>query len=187
MDELSRKLLHLGSLVVPFLYIAFDRNTTLFICGFMFLAALAGEVSRAFIPSLNAFFLSAFNGVTREHEKEKLLGATYLTASSFLALLLFPLNIAVSCMLYLVLGDTFAALVGRKFGRHRFSKKSWEGSFAFFIVSFLSSLYFIGLPLSFLGALTATITEAYSDKDNLTVPLISGAVLTIFSLLLSYP
>jgi dolichol kinase len=187
MDELLRKLIHLGGLLVPFLYLAFERNTALFICGLMFIVALVGEVLRAFIPSFNAFFLSVFNGVTREHEKEKLLGATYLTASSFLSLLLFPLNVAVSCMLYLVLGDTFAALVGRKFGRHRFSEKSWEGSSTFFIVSFLSSLYFIGLPLSFLGALTATITEAYSDKDNLTVPLISGAVLSVFSLLLSYP
>lgn len=183
MDEFSRKLFHLVGLLVPFLYIAFERKTALFICALMFLAALVGEVSRAFIPSLNAFFLSAFTGVTREQEKERLLGATYLAASSFLALLLFPVPIAVSCMLYIILGDTFAALVGKKFGRHKFREKSLEGSFAFFIISLLSSLYFIGFPLSFLGALTATITEAYSDKDNLTVPIISGAVLSAFSLL----
>lgn len=95
-------------------------------------------------------------------------------------------------------GDAAAALVGKNFGRHHISgrfidgKKSIEGSFAMFVVSFISvlSILFLrgGLPFSlliFCSALTAivsTVTElcSFNGRDTLFCPLASMGVLLTF-------
>ena len=88
-------------------------------------------------------------------------------------------------------GDGLAALVGQRFGRHRYwmlgSQKSWEGSLTMFAVSFCVA---IAILLSTHGAiwqtwaiaalvsLCATSLETFSRLgiDNLTVPLGSAAI-----------
>ncbi len=90
-------------------------------------------------------------------------------------------------------GDSAAALVGERMGRHRYrivEEKSVEGSTAMFMVSFLSFaaslLFFSALyPFSFSDMLApalavaavATVVEALTPRglDNLSVPL-SGAL-----------
>jgi phytol kinase len=99
-------------------------------------------------------------------------------------------------------GDAMAAIIGKRFGRHRHSfgggKRTWEGTAAMFIASALamsltlllvpgSSLSPLTQPLSplvaisaaLLAATLATVAEAVSPSgfDNLNVPLLAGAVL----------
>jgi phytol kinase len=100
-------------------------------------------------------------------------------------------------------GDASAAIIGKAWGRHKYtigtSTRSWEGSLAMFIASgtaiLLVMLLIPGSPLSplttplgFTTCLTAalvaagfaTVAEAVAPHgmDNISVPLISG--LTIF-------
>jgi phytol kinase len=94
-------------------------------------------------------------------------------------------------ILVMTWGDGLAALIGQKFGKHPYqfggSKKSWEGSFTMFLVSYaVSSLILLGVhgniwqswavPLAV--ALAATALEAFSwyGIDNLTVPVGSAAI-----------
>jgi phytol kinase len=87
-------------------------------------------------------------------------------------------------------GDAAASIVGQRWGRHRYriagATKSWEGSLAFFIVSFvaiylgtrlLSPHPSIWLP-SLGAALLATLAEAPAGHglDNLTVPVTAAFV-----------
>lgn len=87
-------------------------------------------------------------------------------------------------------GDGFAAVIGKKYGKHRWkSGKSVEGSLTMFIASFVvtltlavvstvtPSLVIAGL-LAFGVAAVATLLEAYTPYgfDNLTVPLGSSFV-----------
>jgi len=98
---------------------------------------------------------------------------------------------AVLGILVMTWGDGLAALVGQKFGKHPYkiwgAQKSWEGSSAMAIVSFIvSSLVLLGVQgniwqtwvVSLAIALVATALEAYClyGIDNLTVPIGSAAL-----------
>ncbi|NET09590.1 MAG: phosphatidate cytidylyltransferase [Symploca sp. SIO2B6] len=98
---------------------------------------------------------------------------------------------AVIGILVMTWGDGMAALVGQRWGQHPFKiwgmQKSWEGSCAMAIASYLvTSLILLGVQgpalatwgVSLVIALSATILELYSKRgmDNLTVPLGSGAI-----------
>ncbi|MBE9191267.1 phosphatidate cytidylyltransferase [Gloeocapsopsis crepidinum LEGE 06123] len=102
-------------------------------------------------------------------------------------------------ILVMTWGDGLAALVGQRFGKHRYKiwgiQKSWEGSLTMTIVSYIvSSLIFLGIQgnvwqtwlISLVIALVATTLEAFSKFgiDNLTVPLGSAAIAFALSQLL---
>ncbi len=94
-------------------------------------------------------------------------------------------------ILVMTWGDGFAALIGQRFGKHKYkvfgSQKSWEGSLTMAFASYLvSSLVLLGSQgniwqtwvLSLVVAVLATALEAFSflGIDNLTVPLGSAAL-----------
>jgi len=80
-------------------------------------------------------------------------------ANGLQAISLFPREIAITSILFLVLGDMMAALIGVSFGGEtvvvklgRHSEKSVEGSLAMFLVCFsVCCLVCCGLPARFLG------------------------------------
>ncbi len=84
-------------------------------------------------------------------------------------------------------GDGLAALIGKRFGRNKYSyfncKKSIEGSATMFVVSSVIALLLgHSLPVSVTMAVVATIFEGVTPLglDNITVPLltaITGALL----------
>ncbi|MHC0064509.1 diacylglycerol/polyprenol kinase family protein [Nostoc sp. UIC 10890] len=94
-------------------------------------------------------------------------------------------------ILIMTWGDGLAALIGQRFGTHKYkvfgTEKSWEGSLTMMLVSYLvSSLILVGTQgnswptwvVSLLVAVMATALEAVSflGIDNLTVPLGSAAL-----------
>ncbi|MEO0984875.1 MAG: diacylglycerol/polyprenol kinase family protein [Cyanobacteria bacterium J06639_14] len=83
-------------------------------------------------------------------------------------------------------GDGMAALIGQAYGRHPYEvwgiKKSWEGSSAMLLASFVAGCLTLSIAygltvnvcaIALLVALFATLLEAFSKLgiDNLTVPL----------------
>ena len=90
---------------------------------------------------------------------------------------------------FLVFGDTLAALAGNKWGKHHWGKnppKTWEGSAAFAAVSAVWAMLFVRWPVAILGALSAAWIEArpLPYDDNLWIPVLSGAVLSVLNLVL---
>ncbi|MBD3254289.1 MAG: hypothetical protein GF383_04310 [Candidatus Lokiarchaeota archaeon] len=78
-----------------------------------------------------------------------------------------------------VLSDMFAALIGRKWGKHKWpivKGKSYEGSLAGFLVGFFSALIFVGWVLALIGALIFLITDIVLAKvkisDNASNPIL---------------
>jgi phytol kinase len=102
-------------------------------------------------------------------------------------------------ILVMAWGDGLAAVIGQRFGQHRYEvwgmQKSWEGSVTMCLVSYcVSSLLLLGVQgnvwqtwvMSLAVALIATTLEAFSKFgiDNLTVPLGSAAVGFVLSQIL---
>ena len=105
--------------------------------------------------------------------------------ASVLMVWLFPRQVASLSLLYLLVGDVAAALIGRKFGKQRIWGKSLEGSLAFLAAAILVSFWVPGIPApsKLLAALGATIVEALPIPfdDNMTVPLAAGCFLLVLS------
>lgn len=137
-------------------------------------------------PSLNARFTRVLRPLLKRKETHTLTGASYLLGGSTLAILLYPPAVMMTTLFFIALGDPAAALVGKRFGRARFSNgRSLEGSFAMFATCVFVARWLGGFTwsVSVAGAMVAAVTELYSGKidDNITVPLLSGAALVALS------
>ena len=152
--------------------------------------AIVAEAARFLVPDLNNKMLRMFRPLLKESEDRRVTGATYVALSALVCFLVFDLDVAVAALFFLALGDPAAAFVGsRMHGRvlgWRFYGKSPIGMLAFLGVGFavvgvLSGVggveYHWGLMV---GAVTAALVEFAPSiiDDNLTIPLISGAVMT---------
>jgi dolichol kinase len=185
--ELVRKAIHLFSLSIPTIYFFISRQLALCILVPITAAFIIIDTARYFIPSVAQWFYKWFGWLLRRHEtdihKKRLNGASNVLISALLCVLFFPKIIAINAFAILIISDTTSALIGRKFGRHRFLAKSFEGSMAFFISAVLVILVapkVAQLPLEytigFIAAAVGTVVEALPLKidDNLTIPLSVG-------------
>ena len=142
------------------------------------------DISRLKQWRLWKLFEPMINSMAREHElKGDFTGATYILVTSCIVIALFDKPIAMAALAFIMVGDAAAALIGRKFGKHKFGNKSLEGSLAFFITALVVVFVIPGLPYSIgiVGALFGAITEAVSTKidDNASVPLVSGLLMQL--------
>ena len=117
-------------------------------------------------------------------------GAPVLAAALMVNLLFVPV-IAGASLAVMLTGDAAAALVGRKFGRHKLvNGKSLEGTLSFVAAGFaaLSAVLFLsgcrgaqpylwGLAAVIAGALAELFQKQLKLDDNFTIPLSCGIVL----------
>ena len=186
--ELVRKAIHLTSSAIPLSYwFLFERVDILRGVIFLALGFLTAEYLRLNSKSVEKIFLTVFGSALRQHEKENLTGATYVFTGAVLCIFLFPKEIAVPSLLILSISDTFAALIGIPFGKHKFLKKSLEGSLTFFAFTMLILLLFFPgqIALSLIVASIVTLAEAYPMNldDNFVIPMLSGILLSLASLI----
>jgi len=187
-DELFRKLIHLFSLSIPIVYYFISTETATIILGILAAIALFIDMGRFIHPETGKIFYKMFGFLLREHEldhkKKNLNGATYVLISALISVLIFPKVIFISAFSILIISDSAAALVGRKFGRHKFLSKSLEGTLTFFVsacivilftpkVSGFFEEYLIGFIAAFVGAIVENISFKLVD-DNLSIPLSVG-------------
>lgn len=187
-DELVRKLIHLCSLSIPIIYYFIQRTSAIIILSIFTFAAILLDLSRYFYPAIGKVFYSIFGFLLRKHEvdhkKKNLNGATYVFISALICALIFPKIFFVTGFTILIISDSSAALIGRKFGRHKFLAKSLEGTLAFFLSACIVILftpkienhlteYLIGFIASAIGAIVENISFGFAD-DNLSIPISIG-------------
>ena len=194
--ELGRKAIHLCSMVIPVSAWHLERLDTLILLGVLLAISLLADVERFRAGPIGHFIRTYLSFMIRPHERNAragifaLTGSTWMLVSAIITFAVFPKSIAVAAFSMLILCDTVAALVGRRFGRIRFGpkQKSLEGSAAFFAVGLMVAATVPGIPFAagVAGALVATIAEALPWKldDNFSVPLSGGlAMLSVIQLL----
>lgn len=199
-DELIRKMIHLCSLSFPVIYYFISRYDAILILSGFTIFSLTIELWRYFSPKAGKIFYSLFGFLLREHEmdakKKNLSGATYVILSGLLCVIIFPKIIFLTAFLILIISDTSAALIGRRYGKHQFLAKSLEGTLAFFVsavivvfvtpkILYVPAEYIFGILAAALGAIAENISYGWAD-DNLTIPLTVGGVIWICYLIF-YP
>jgi len=187
-DELFRKLIHLFSLSIPIIYYFITTEAAAIILGIVAASALIIDLGRYLHPEIGKIFYKIFGFLLREHEldhkKKNLNGATYVLISALISVLIFPKVIFISAFSILIISDSAAALIGRKFGKRKFLSKSLEGTLTFFVsacivilftpkVSGFFEEYLIGFIAAFIGAIVENISFKLVD-DNLSIPLSVG-------------
>lgn len=186
-DELPRRLFHTCiCLIFPMAALFLQRDIFLILLVSITAIFLLFELIRMRIPSVNKWFLTYFHVLVRKKETAKLTGSSYLLIASVISFLIFDKSIAVLSFSFLAVGDPVGGAAGTRWGKRKFRGKSLEGSFAFFLSALIFGLLInmvtrVDLLVLFVGALTATLTEFFSlpPDDNLTVPLLSGGLMTL--------
>ena len=190
--ELNRQLFHilLGMVIVALLVYDFiDKNKILVIIIIgLILSYLSKKTKIPIIYQLLQKFerredIAKFPGK----------GIIFYFIGIYIALSLFPKDIAMASILVLALGDSISHLYGLHYGKikHPFSRtKFLEGTIAGFIFGFIGAFVFLPWWEAVLASLAAMIVEAIEMKigtqqvdDNLIVPLVAGAAVWMVRLL----
>mmetsp|Transcript_59802 Transcript_59802/g.129632 ORF Transcript_59802/g.129632 Transcript_59802/m.129632 type:complete len:287 (+) Transcript_59802:320-1180(+) len=193
--EIDRKVFHLCGLLVPLIHQLllrhdFSSRFCVGLCVLITTVGWAADTARLNFDTVARHWPLA--SILREEEKTHRTGACFFSLGCTLCIALSPPSIAMASILFLVLGDMSAAIIGVSFGGETVSmklgrggKKSIEGSSAMFLVCFVigcsvfASVRLREYPV-FFGALTATLTELFEPlhlNDNLTIPLLSSMVM----------
>ncbi|GAB4316871.1 MAG: phosphatidate cytidylyltransferase [Candidatus Zixiibacteriota bacterium] len=178
-QEVWRKLLHLFALTIPIGYHFVAVHTASIICFVAFTVSLLVDLSRMRNWSIQRHWVKWTEPIVRPKERTGFTGATNILASAWLCPLLFSTPAAAMGMVAIILGDSAAALVGRRWGRHRIrTGRTVEGSLAFLGAALVGGILIPSIPIaiSVPGAVIAAIVEAMTRRvdDNLSVPLIVG-------------
>lgn len=179
--------------IFPIVYYFSPKWVPISIIGFFLLLIFILEVERHIHPGLWPFIIKRPYGKIFKKEPGKILGTTYFLLGSFITIIFFEKDIAISVLLFTVFGDAISAIVGVKYGKIKlFGNKTLEGSFSFFLICLAVGIGLIYLPrlrilhtlnpfLILFGSAAAAFMELLPLRvdDNLSVPIFSGIVMEI--------
>lgn len=184
-SEVYRKCIHLIGLVVPLIYWVTSKRVVLLFLGTFLFIFLISELYRIKfgMPIKEADVY--VRPLIRPQERRGMGAHVFFAAGAFVTVLAYPKDIAIAAMFVAVIADGAAAVVGRRWGRHRLvGKKTLEGTLALFSVAIVTATFifvagfrlpfYTSAVLSLAGAITAACIELLPLNDNLTIPIATG-------------
>lgn len=194
-QELLRKAVHLSSIWMPVSLYYIPKQFNVIMFGVFALLNILIEIAVYYkVSYISALYNKLFAKMSRARSDGKFhfSGAPPMYASACLTALCFTPRIAACGFTILILSDTAAALIGRKWGRHRLPNgKSLEGSLSFFFTgclivcafSFVGHLPSIVFFIWLCGVCLACIMELFNEQihidDNFSIPLSFGLIAEI--------
>lgn len=193
-QELARKATHMFALVIPggYYVLGLTRWEALGILIPITLAMILIDIARLRgWVFWRKFAVKIIGPMIRQHEQGgDFTGATYILVSTCFTIGFYDKLIAIAALAFIIVGDSFAALIGRKFGRHHFRTKTLEGSLGCLVGTLLVAWAIPGLNiwLGVIGAVVATVVEAVSFDidDNVSVPIVSGLVMHLLARIVTF-
>lgn len=181
--EVNRKLVHLLSLVIPFIYYFTNKSIAVAFVSITFIILTSWDVLR--LNNNNKIFSVINNIFLRKSEVKRLSGSFFFISACLIGVIFFGKYVFILSVCILIISDTFAALVGINYGKHKIYNKSLEGGLAFFItgllVIILVNLLFNKPVLSIsclIALIVSTVAELYSYKlkinDNFLILVVFG-------------
>jgi dolichol kinase len=144
---------------------------------------------------LNEALSKLFGPIMRRSEKISFSGLPFYALGASLSIFLYDEKIAILGILYLIFADPMASIAGVFLGKDRLlPNKTLQGTVAAFVTCLIVSLIYswiIGLNspnliiFIFFSAIIGALSEllsAFNIDDNLTIPVISGAGMTVLNL-----
>ncbi len=193
-----RSLFHVTSSLVAVIAVELLFSPTVLLAIALAWAALAWtfEIARRQSPWVNTQLMRFFGPVAHAHEAERVNSATWFATALVPLALTHSTLLCVTAAIVLGVGDPCAALIGRRFGRHRLQNgRSLEGAAAFAVSASLATglvltlfhqqLGFAPAALVSLSAGCAgSIAELVSGRvdDNLSIPLSAAAAAALVML-----
>ncbi len=185
-SELLRKGIHIASLLIPIIYLQLEHWTGIGILLVMTAVSVLIDALMHFNASARRMMLQLVGPLLRSHElredKFLLTGASWVLIAAVSSFLFFPTIVGVTAFTVLIVSDTFAALVGRRFGSTPFLDKSVVGTATFIVTSWgvvlvFAAIYSLPMPYIVCGAIAGMvggIAEAGSTRlrldDNISIP-----------------
>ncbi|MFX1448294.1 MAG: glycerol-3-phosphate acyltransferase [Promethearchaeota archaeon] len=169
-----------------FFYLVFTQIVALLIIGIVAIAFIVLDVTRFLNKQTNELLTVKIKSIFKKGEEKKFSSMTIFLVATFISILLFEKNIAITALTFLIFGDIFSKIFGLAYGRHKIFQKTLEGTLAYFgcvlICAFvLYNILEIKLYILLIGCIVAPLVELFSFQlnDNFTVSLISGSVMTV--------
>lgn len=197
-SELYRKLIHMAFILLPlqmlYFYLPWPRSEgelRTFLLG-LGVVALGIDLLRLHNREVRYWFRRFFGEMVRKHERMSLLGSSYIVLAALIALAAFPREVAATALGFTILGDAFAALVGKAIGRTPLFGKTLEGALGGLVVCLLWATLVVltgQLPrdVAIVGALVASLVELLPIPldDNLGMTLASGITMLMMGVTLA--
>jgi len=198
--ELRRKAIHVLGSFIAVAYYFIEKDTALFVLAIINAVLICVEYLRLSgkikLPDI----------LLRPHENNQVAAYIYFQIAALISILIFEKTIAIAAILMLALGDTASGLAGAlmnrgnvRYSRGKLMVKPLPIMAVMFAVCVITGLLLMSLPFApdmqhfpvlvyVAGALGATLGDAIPLRiqgrpvdDNLLIPILSGAFMTIAS------
>jgi len=186
-SEILRKAIHISGFAVSFVCIHLFNASLVSMS--LFVVTIGYAVSE--LARTKGINVPVFSTITRKAASNPEINHFVTAPISFamgiiLALLVFPTYIAHASIAVLTLGDGFAGIFGKIFGKTPLffnRKKRFEGTIFGFTCAFLGSTLFINPLKAIVAAAVGMLAECLPlpIDDNLVTPLSVGTVLILFT------
>ena len=179
------------SLLFLIFYFIYSKEVCLSVIGIVSLCFIALDIFRFLHKKTNVLLTEKIKAIFRKGEEKRFSSMTIFLISTFIIVLFFEIEIAITALVFLVFGDMFGKIFGLAYGRHKIFEKTLEGTLAYFgsvIITGFILFTSLDIPLIILlaGGIAAPLIELLpvGINDNFTVPIISGAVMTALKIFL---
>ncbi len=184
-NEVIREAIHVSGFLVPFVCAHFLG--TFLVSFLIFLITLvfaASELARVQGISFPVFSTITWTAAKKSEFYEFATAPISFAIGIVFSLVFFPEPANYASVAILTLGDSFASIFGKKFGRTLFpfnKGQHVEGSVFGFLFAFIGALFFVSPVKAFIGAATGMLVGCLPlpVDDNLTIPIAAGLVLTM--------
>ncbi|MFN0117450.1 MAG: diacylglycerol/polyprenol kinase family protein [Elusimicrobiota bacterium] len=186
--EIKRKLFHFTSFIYVLGLVYCPRHIFIIIILLVLLSEIMIEYLRLKNTFFRTLFLKYFGSLIREHEREHFTGVFWMLLGVLLvSVILPPPSLAVCALLYLILGDAIASLVGKRLQGPAWprSPKKIVGSAACFLLCFFIGYILLRPEYGWSGVIWGAIIATWVEKgiikldDNFTIPFFGALTLAL--------
>ncbi len=193
--HILRKIWHIltGSSVILAYY---QSNANIHFFGWICLSVAAfgfsSDFTRMNLKKYNELVLKVMGPLMRKSEQDGFSGLPFYALGAGLSIFFYQKDIALLSILFLIFADPIASFVGVSIGKDKIlPNKSLQGTVAaFFVCNLVAMIYIMDsgassinmLAFAVLVGLVGAISELVSTfniDDNLTIPVVSGAGITV--------